>query len=299
MLGAKIKGDIEALPYPLYASPKIDGIRALVVGGKLYSRKLLPIPNEFTQACFSGLPEGLDGELAVGDLTDPNLMQRCMSGIMSQGGCPVVSFNLFDTFSNPNYPYWRRLELVQNWQKRCGITGVEVVPQTLIHTAEELREYEAAQLRRGYEGVILRTPTSKYKFGRSTEREAYLLKLKRYTDGEAVVTGFEELEHNFNDLERDELGYAKRSHHATGKVAGGVLGALLCRDLETGQTVRLGTGFTAAERAAIWAARERYLGLCVTYKHFAVTGVKTGRRQPVFKCFRDLRDIGSPEGAEG
>lgn len=291
MLAAKIKEDVDSLPYPLYASPKIDGFRALVVGGKLYSRTLKLIPNTFTQQCFAGLPEGLDGELAVGDICDPNLMQHCMSGLMSYEGTPIVSFNIFDTFSNPSYPYWRRLELIQAWQKRCGITGLEIVEQTLVHTPEVLREYEAHQLRRGFEGVILRTPTSKYKFGRSTLREAYLLKLKRYTDGEAIVVGFEELEHNLNDQDRDERGYAKRSHHQSGKVPGGVLGALLCRDLETGQDVRLGTGFTAAERATIWASRSSYLGLCVTYKHFAVTGVKDGRRQPVFKCFRDFRDV--------
>jgi DNA ligase-1 len=291
MLAAKIKEDIEDLPYPLYASPKIDGIRALTINGKLYSRTLKPIPNKYTQQYFAGLPEGLDGELVVGDPCDPNLMQQCMSGLMSFEGTPAVSFHLFDTFSNPSYPYWRRLEIIQAWQKSCGIPNLKIVEQTLIHTPETLLEYEAHQLRLGFEGVILRTPTSRYKFGRSTFREAYLLKLKRYTDGEAVVVGFEELEHNLNEQERDELGYAKRSHQQAGKVPGGVLGALLCQDLETGQDVRLGTGFTAAERLHIWENQSSYLGLCVTYKHFAVTGVKDKRRQPVFKCFRDLRDV--------
>lgn len=295
MLGAKLKEgqDLQDLQYPLYASPKIDGIRALVVDGRLYSRTLTLIPNQFVQEFFAGLPEGFDGELAVGEPWHPNLMQRTMSGVMSFEGTPVVNYYVFDTYLYTKRPFWRRLEWLQGQVSTRNFPGVRLVQQTLIHTHEELKEYENTQLRLGYEGVIVRTVTSPYKYGRSTLREGYLVKLKRYQDAEARVVGFEELEINLNDQERDELGYAKRSHHRAGKVPGGVLGALLCVDLETGQPVRLGSGFTAAERKDIWAAREKYVGLCVTYKHFAVTGVKEGRRQPIFKCFRDLRDIGS------
>jgi DNA ligase-1 len=297
MLGAKLKPeqDLEDLPYPLYASPKIDGIRACTVQGRYLSRTLKEIPNWYIQRSISffNLPNGLDGELAVGDLCHPNLMQRCMSGVMSQEGNPVFTFNVFDLWTTPARPYWWRYEQLQAIVAKLGdSTHVRLVPQTLVHSSEELRNYENDQLRLGYEGVIVRTPTSRYKYGRSTFREGYLIKLKRYTDAEAIVVGFEELLTNTNPLERDERGYAKRSSHQANLVGSGTLGTLVCRDLATGQEVRLGSGFTARERDDIWAARERYAGLCVTYKHFAVTGVVAGRRQPIFKCFRDLRDVG-------
>lgn len=297
MLAAKLKPeqDLEDLPYPLYASPKIDAIRGLVGHNQLLSRTVKEIPNIHTQYLFRRLPYGFDGELAVGETTHPNLMQRSMSGLMSVAGEPEVTFNLFDTFAQPALPYWKRLAAIEAWYTQWALMPeylqVRLVKQTLVHSAEELYGYEQTQLRAGYEGVIVRTPTSKYKFGRSTLREGYLIKLKRYSDAEAVVVDFEELLHNENEAELDERGYTKRSSHASGKVAAGTLGTLICRDLNTSQIVRLGTGFTAAERDDIWANRARYVGLCVTYKHFSVTGVVSGRRQPVFKCFRDLRDI--------
>lgn len=299
MLGAKLKPeqDLDDLPYPLYASPKIDGIRACMTSEGLLSRTLKPIPNLYTQRLFARLPVGSDGELAVGELNHPNLMQKTMSGVMNIEEQHPVTFNLFDRWDKPREPYWARLEQLQIWYKglfEADRVGVHLLKQTLIHTSQELYEYENTQLRSGFEGVIVRTPTSLYKYGRSTFREGYLIKLKRYTDGEARVVDFEELFHNDNPQERDERGYAKRTTHAAGKRPGGVLGALLCVDLETGQPVRLGTGFTSAERTAIWNDRDSYRGLYVTYKHFAVTGVKEGRRQPVFKCFRDLRDIVTP-----
>jgi DNA ligase 1 len=38
-------GDVNALRFPLFASPKLDGVRAVVMNGGLMSRSLKPIPN--------------------------------------------------------------------------------------------------------------------------------------------------------------------------------------------------------------------------------------------------------------
>ena len=94
--------DLRRLTWPMLASPKIDGIRALVVGGKLVSRTLKPIPNKYTQALF-GRPEleGLDGELVVGQPWDRNLMQQTTSGVMSHGGEPPVWYHVFDKWDYP------------------------------------------------------------------------------------------------------------------------------------------------------------------------------------------------------
>src|SRR5690606_27777905 len=113
--------------------------------------------------------------------------------------------------------------------------------------------------------------------GRSTAREGHLLKLKRFTDGEAVVIGFEELMHNANEATKDELGYTKRSTHADGKVPMGTLGALKVRDLTTGIEFSIGTGYTAAQRRKLWDARDTLVGKVVKYKHFE-GGVKDAPR---------------------
>ena len=42
--------DVTKLRYPVIASPKLDGIRALVIDGQLVSRTLKPIPNRYVQS---------------------------------------------------------------------------------------------------------------------------------------------------------------------------------------------------------------------------------------------------------
>jgi len=74
---------------------------------------------------------------------------------------------------------------------------IKLLPR-VINSAEELDAFEAACLRDGFEGVMLRSPSGRYKFGRSTLKENLLLKLKRFEDAEAQIIGFEELSHNAN-----------------------------------------------------------------------------------------------------
>lgn len=45
--------DPEKIKFPVYASPKYDGIRALVVDGLLVSRTLKPIPNHYIRSMLS------------------------------------------------------------------------------------------------------------------------------------------------------------------------------------------------------------------------------------------------------
>jgi DNA ligase-1 len=141
----------------------------------------------------------------------------------------------------------------------------------------------------GYEGVILRAPHAPYKFGRSTVREGYLLKVKRFQDSEAQIIGYEEEMHNGNEATINALGYTERSSHAENRTGKGTLGALVVRDLVTKVEFKIGTGFTPAERLKIWALRHEHLDDVVKYRFFPV-GVKDKPRHPSFLGFR-------PEGA--
>ena len=89
MLAAKTDG--KGLSYPLLASPKLDGVRALIINGIVMSRSFKPIPNAHVQELF-GRPEynGLDGELIVGAPTDKDVYRNTTSGVMSQAGEPDV-----------------------------------------------------------------------------------------------------------------------------------------------------------------------------------------------------------------
>jgi len=69
MLMPRETPDLDTLPYPVYVTPKLDGIRVLFKDGVALSRTLKPIPNKSIQkwAAFWGDElEGMDGELIVG-----------------------------------------------------------------------------------------------------------------------------------------------------------------------------------------------------------------------------------------
>lgn len=283
------------LKFPLYASPKLDGVRAVVYEGVLLSRKMKPIPNRATQSFF-GAPflEGLDGELCVGPHNAKDLMQRTTSGVMSHDGNPDVTFWVFDFFSDTlDLPYSARRDmLVRNAESlMLHEPRVRLLEQRLILHSDALSQYEAECLAQGFEGVMLRYPHSPYKQGRSTAREGYLLKLKRFSDGEAVVTGCVELLHNGNEQTRDETGLAKRSSHMENLVPMNTLGSLAVRDRATGVEFNIGTGFSAAQRQELWSKRDKLIGALVTYRHFKNAGVKIAPRFPVFHAFRSELDV--------
>lgn len=149
---------------------------------------------------------------------------------------------------------------------------------------------------------MLRDPLGPYKHGRSTLKEGYLLKLKRFTDAEAVIVGFEEQEQNCNKAKPDELGRQKRSTHKAGKFGKDTLGAFIVEPHpytslnqaaygtpEKRFRIGTGVGLTIELRQRIWDDRASYLGKVVKYKYQEV-GTKDAPRIPVWLGFRDERD---------
>lgn len=279
--------DEALLKFPVLASPKLDGVRAIVRDGVVLSRALKPIPNKNVQKRFSHL-EHFDGELIVGAANDPDVLRTTTSGVMRVEGDPEVSFHVFDHIEEgDDLPYLSRLQVVKDFPRR-KMTDVWVVEQTIIQTADRLVEYEQTVLNQGYEGVMLRRPDAPYKFGRSTAREGYLLKVKRFHDAEFEIVGFEEEMFNANEATTSELGRTKRSSHKANKVPKGRLGALVLKYGDT--TFNCGTGFNDAERERIWAERESYLGMFAKIKYFA-HGIKDVPKLPSFLGIRDVRDM--------
>lgn len=279
------------VPYPMLLSPKLDGIRCLIINGVAVGRSLKPIPNKFVQKCF-GRPEfdGLDGELIVGDPTAREVFQTTSSEVMSIAGTPEVIFHVFDDFAC-NLGFKARLKSADNRiTAKLGFGPVELVGHDLVQDGMELDHWEESYLAAGYEGVMLRHPDGPYKQGRSTAKEAWLLKVKRFVDAEARVIGFTEAQHNANEAKRNELGQLERSSHKAGKVGKQALGALMVKDLKTGVEFDIGTGFTADQRQLLWCCGDNLIGKIAKYKS-QPTGVKLKPRFPVFLGFRDKVDM--------
>lgn len=278
----------QVLAFPLLASPKLDGVRCLVLHGVAVGRSLKAIPNKHVQKLF-GRPEfeGLDGELIVGESTASSAFNATSSGVMSVDGEPDVKFYVFDDFHETG-GFQRRLHTAHRRIKKhqCCVA----VPHVLVSSDAELAEFEQKMLGFGYEGVMLRSPDGPYKQGRSTAREGYLLKLKRFEDGEAEVTGFEQLMRNTNEAKTNELGQKERSNHKAGMVGAGTLGALKVRDVKTGVEFSIGSGFNEAQRSCLWKERHALVGRVLKYKS-QPTGAKDKPRFPVFLGFRDAVDM--------
>lgn len=284
MLSATVE-DIRALNYPLLASPKLDGIRAVVLNGQLVSRNLKPIRNAHVYSKFSHISmDGLDGELIDGP-HDSTVFRRTTSAVSRALGTPEsVKFWVFDVFM-PTATFAERQAYLQD---RQWPAGVKLVPHVWVHHAHELAMYEEKCLYDGYEGVMLRSPTGPYKQGRSTLNEAYLMKLKQFEDAEAEVIGKEERMHNGNTATTNALGHTERSSHKENMVGRGDLGALVVRGINgkyAGVEFTVGSGFDDAERANLWPLDLN--GRTIKYKFFPM-GSKDKPRFPTFLGFREL-----------
>lgn len=283
------------LSYPLMASAKLDGVRALVVDGVVMSRSLKPIPNNAVQKKF-GRKEfnGFDGELIVGAPGAKDVYNKTVSTVMSHdGSADDVRFFVFDNFIAGSCQTFatRSSNLAEHILKVGRGLHVIHLGHRVINYSQDLLEFEQECLANGYEGVMIRRLDGGYKQGRSTLKEGLLLKLKRFEDSEAEVIGFTQLMHNANAAVRNELGQQERSSRKEGLVPLEKLGALKVRDLKTKVEFEIGTGFTDGDRMRLWKTRNQGLiGRLVKYKSQPV-GVKEKPRFPVFLGFRDPIDL--------
>lgn len=270
-----------------YASFKLDGVRAMEQDGELVSRALKPIRNRYVQQCMAQTLwlSGLDGELIVGPMNAGDVYRKTMSQVMSYDGQPDFTFYVFDRRDLGAMPFSQRLGRLGESRGR-----IKVLEQRLITSPEGLAEFEAEAIEFGAEGVIYCRPSAVYKEGRSTVKEGGKCKIKRFVDSEMIVTGFYELQRNMNAAVANELGYTERSSHKENMVAGDTLGGLIGLDMVTGIEVKLGTGFTSAERDMIWRYRDKEIGQVWKYKHFPV-GVKEKARHPVALGRRHKDDL--------
>ncbi len=324
---------LQKLEYPVYCSPKIDGIRVMLHGDpqcenksyKALTRSLKPVRNKFVQSCLTkplldqfGKPISekpalryMDGEVLVRTLKTHGKkknakteFQATTSGVMSVEGEPDFHYFIFDYMFSPDLPFADRLlnaETIINRMKAYDheiAERISLLPHELIYSAAAVLKYERKMLHAGYEGIMIRDPMGIYKFGRSTFNEGILIKMKRFTDAEASVIGFEPKYTNTNDSFVNELGNTARSTDRSGLVEEDTLGALIVQGFSgqfKGVKFRIGSGFDDALRKKIWMNKDDYLGKIVSY-NYQPYNIKDAPRFPVYKGFRDGDDMDASVG---
>lgn len=294
MLGVAVDS-FDKLTYPLLCSAKIDGVRCLIKDGVALSRSLKPIPNKYIQQWVEDnaeILEGLDGELVVGNAFSPTVFNTTTSGVMSREGEPDFQYIVFDTWNSLSENgsvvamdrYLKLKDISPDLPSRANVLLKKVV-----NSPEEAKEYEEQLLEIGAEGMMVQGLHAGYKFGRSTVKEQKLLKVKRFTDSEHEVVGFEEKMHNANEAKVNAVGNTERSSHKENLVPCNTLGALILRAAD-GTTFNCGTGFTDEQRDEIWNNRHSLIGKLAKIKSFEI-GVVQKPRFPVFLGFRSEEDM--------
>jgi DNA ligase-1 len=171
---------------------------------------------------------------------------------------------------------------------------VKLVEHNKLTSIDELENYERSVLAMGFEGVMLRSVDGPYKQGRATLGQGWLLKVKRYQEAEALILDtYAEME-NTNEEFTNELGRTARSSAKAGKVAKDQLGGFHV----VGQGAFYNgidfdvpnSSITHEERKELWKKRDDLKGKLLVYKFFPC-GSDVRPRHPVFKWFRDRRDV--------
>jgi DNA ligase-1 len=294
--------DEAKVKFPVFVQPKIDGVRAMCLDPDkgLTGRSLKQHANVATTRAFSNkLYLGFDGEMVAERETHPDLCRLTTSALSTIEGQPWIQWILFDYITEDTIhdPYRIRMAKLLDHINTKGLNEhpyssiLTLVPNYIANDMQQLLDFDTFFTNQGYEGMILRDPEGKYKQGRSTAREGGLLRIKRFTDGEAVVTAIIEGQRNENAAETNELGLTERSSHQENMVPNGMVGALICKDLKTAQLITVSAGcMVHDDRVKYFNQQGGLIGKTIKYKFFA-HGVKDKPRFPTFQGFRAESDI--------
>jgi len=256
---------LDMLSYPVVGSPKLDGFRC-VVDGEPKTSSMKPWPNIFVREELSKpMYHGFDGELLVGDPNDPDAFHNTSGPLRQINGKPNFHFYVFDNWEGGSYSYKDRWldQLPENKGR------IIVLKQELLHSPQEIIEFEEHMLNIGYEGAMIRSLNGLYKQGRCSFRDLNIFKRKPFVEYDAVITGYREGMRNTNESHVDEMGRNVRSSHVANKIPKGTLGSFeLKADLWSNKfTAAMGEGYDDGMKQEIWNNIDSYIGQIATIKY--------------------------------
>lgn len=257
------------IKYPCAIQPKLDGIRAGLCDGKLWSYTRKPINTakhiieELKMYGFVKYP--FDGELYNHDLK--NDFESIVSTVRNESGDGKVpahkmQYHVYDLVL-PNSTFRQRLELMEDLDGTYDSDVIQFVETHICKNEAEVLEYYEEFLEQGYEGAVVRQLDAKYEGKKGTA----FLKMKLFQDAEFKIVGIEE-------------GKGKLQGHAAKFVCeiNDKHGKRTFRAKMEGKTSFLKECF---ENHKLWKNR------ILTVKFMGYTNKNKLPRHPVAKAFRD------------
>ena len=262
---------------PVYMQPKLDGVRCLFTKDGAFSRTGKQFMNvrhieDSLREYFKQYPDIiLDGELYNHDLRDDfekiiSLVRKQKPGTIERyEAAKMIQYHIYDWISSSanwiltgGLSYKERLDNLICTDIYCG--SVKHVKTNKVRVYDEAKAFHNLNLKRGFEGSILRTDTP-YKHGRSWG----LMKFKDFHDAEANIVNYEE-------------GKGKRK---------GTLGKFIMQD-DDGYIFGCppGKGYNYSDMKCMLENIHKYIGQRATFTYFERT--KAGSyRHPLFKTLRN------------
>lgn len=253
---------------------KLDGIRcyARIENGEphLFTRQgqliegLVAVERSLKRL-FAGQTLALDGELVVSnyqELPSKIAYKETVKIVRTKGLKSGITYRVFDLPSN--LPYIERRAKLASLVPAGGDV-VELVP--ILYSGEEtaMIDYYLKKIcASGGEGVMINMSDAPYEYKRSSS----LLKVKQMQDCDLRIAGF---------LEGDGA-------------LSGTLGALIV-DYKGG-ALRVGSGFTLADREYFWSHQKDLIDRVVSVQYFEETTDDTGKPSLRFPVFLELREEG-------
>lgn len=168
-----------------------------------------------------------------------------------------MQFHIFDLVNDQSQAE-RTMDLVKLSQHLGSDNSIRVTPSYVVDDFDDVMAARTTFVTQGYEGIIVRHHAAPYVRKRST----MMMKFKPKKSDAYLIVGYIE--------EIDKHGIPK-----------GRLGALVCCG-DDGTEFRVGSGFTADQRKALWLDRLCLNGLYVKVEYQALTPGRGCPRFPIF-----------------
>lgn len=329
MLSPNEKVDLDAIKYPILTSTKLDGIRCIFhpeLG--IVSRSLKSIPNLQLKDKFKHILEHaqqfnllLDGEIyapnrsfqeitravMTQDFTDEKTIKKLSKELNVAGNGALgiyihdlirdMEFHCFDVLNlnvegSELFPFKNRSTIYHS----IDLNHFIPVEQIMADSKEKIEELYGYALSQDCEGLILKDPEGKYKFGRGTLNEGLCYKVKPFETFDAKIIDVTERFENTGESFRNELGDSVKHNFKDNKEGLGIAAAFLVelnslqlenKDEGTFEMIKVKVILTGSEafRRDIWENKESYIGKMIEFKGMIV-GAKEAPRHPVFLRFR-------------